>query len=90
MLRLLFGVLLLPFSGSLAWAAAKALAGVAMHGPAAAPFVAGMGLMAVAWLIGRHVIDPIGPFGWGMRMARWAYVAGHELTHAMAAWSSGG
>ena len=43
MFRLLVGVLLLPLSGSLAWAAARALAGVAMHGPAAAPFVAGMG-----------------------------------------------
>ncbi|MDE2510137.1 MAG: hypothetical protein KGL74_03350, partial [Elusimicrobia bacterium] len=81
MLRNFAGVLILPLSGSLVWAAAKALAGVAMRGPAAAPFMAGMGLMAVAWLIGRHVIDPVGPFGWGMRLARWAYVAGHELTH---------
>jgi hypothetical protein len=89
-LRHLLGVLLLPLSGALAWAAAKALAGVAMHGSAAGPFVAGMGLVAVAWIMGRHVIDPIGPFGWGMRMARWAYVMGHELTHAFAAWSSGG
>ena len=90
MLRLLVGVLLLPLSGSLAWSAAKALAGVAMHGPAAAPFVAGMCLTCVGWILGRHVIDPVGPFGWGMRLARWAYVAGHELTHAFAAWSSGG
>lgn len=90
MLRLLLGVLLLPLSAALAWSAAQALAGVALHGTAAAPFVAGMGLVAVAWLLGRHVIDPIGPFGWGMRLARWAYVAGHELTHALAAWSSGG
>ncbi|MBI3564449.1 MAG: hypothetical protein HY079_04545, partial [Elusimicrobia bacterium] len=42
------------------------------------------------WLLGRHVLDPIGPAGWGMRLARWAYVAGHELTHALAAWSTGG
>lgn len=90
MLRLLLGVSLLPLSAALVWAAAQALAGVALHGTAAAPFVAGMGLVAVAWLLGRHVIDPIGPFGWGMRLARWAYVAGHELTHALAAWSSGG
>lgn len=90
MLRLLLGVLLLPLSGSLAWAAAKALAGVAYGTSAAAPFAAGMALTAVAWLLGRHVLDPIGPVGWGMRMARWVYVAGHELTHALAAWSSGG
>ncbi len=90
MLRLLLGVLLLPLSGALAWAAAKALAGVAYGSAAAAPFAAGMALTAAAWLLGRHVLDPIGPVGWGMRMARWAYVAGHELTHALAAWSSGG
>ena len=90
MLRLLLGVSLLPLSAALVWAAAQALTGVALHGTAAAPFVAGMGLVAVAWLLGRHVIDPVGSFGWGMRLARWAYVAGHELTHALAAWSSGG
>lgn len=90
MLRLLLGVTLLPLSGSLAWAAAKALAGVAAGGGAASPFLAGMALMGVAWLLGRHVLDPVGPAGWGVRMARWAYVAGHELTHALAAWSTGG
>jgi hypothetical protein len=89
-LRLLVGVLLLPLSASLFWAAAKALAGVAMGASAAAPFVAGLGLMTVAWLLGRHVIEPEGRFGWGMRTARWMYVLGHELTHAMAAWTSGG
>lgn len=90
MLRLLIGVLLLPLSASLSWAAAKALAGVAMGASAAAPFVAGIGLMTVAWLIGRHVLEPEGKFAWGMRTARWMYVLGHELTHAMAAWTSGG
>lgn len=90
MARLLAGVLLLPLSGALAWGAAKALAGVALHGSAAAPFTAGLALTAAAWILGRHVLDPVGPYGWGMRMARWAYVAGHELTHAFAAWSSGG
>lgn len=88
--RLLIGLLLLPLSGSLFWAAAKALAGVAMGASAAAPFVAGLGLMTVAWILGRHVIDPAGPLGWGMRTARWMYVLGHELTHALAAWTSGG
>ena len=90
MLRLLVGVLLMPLSAALFWAAAQAMAGVAMGGAAAAPFVAGMGLMTVAWLLGSHVVDPGGPFGWLMRAARWLYVMGHELTHAMAAWSSGG
>lgn len=90
MLRLLVGLVLLPLSASLSWAAAKALAGVAMGASAAAPFVAGIGLMTVAWLLGRHVIEPHGKFGWGMRTARWMYVMGHELTHALAAWTSGG
>lgn len=90
MVRLLFGVLMLPLSGALMWGAAKALAGIALGGGAAAPFVAGIGLTTVLWILGRHVIDPIGPFGWGMRFARWFYVLGHELTHALAAWSTGG
>lgn len=90
MLRLLIGLLLLPLSASLSWAAAKALAGVAMGASAAAPFVAGIGLTTVAYLVGRHVLEPEGKFAWGMRTARWMYVLGHELTHAMAAWTSGG
>jgi hypothetical protein len=90
MARLLVGILLLPLSASLFWAAAKALAGLALGAPAAAPFAAGMGLTAVLWLLGRHVIEPGGRFGWGMRAARWLYVLGHELTHALAAWTSGG
>jgi hypothetical protein len=88
--RLLIGVLLLPLSGALFWAAAKALAGVALGAAVAAPFLAGIGLIAVLWLLDRHVFDPIGPLGWGSRMARWSYVLGHELTHALAAWASGG
>ena len=90
MARLLIGVLLLPLSAALFWSAAQALAGVAMGAPAAGPFVAGMGLVAVAWILGRHVIDPEGRHGWGMRAARWVYVLGHEMTHALAAWSLGG
>ncbi|MFI5361128.1 MAG: hypothetical protein ACHQ49_04085 [Elusimicrobiota bacterium] len=90
MTRLLVGILLLPLSASLFWAAAKALAGVAMGASAAGPFVAGLGLMAVFWIMGRHVADPAGRYGWGMRAARWVYVLGHEVTHALAAWTSGG
>jgi hypothetical protein len=90
MLRLLVGILLLPLSASLFWAAAKVLAGVALGGSAAAPFTAGLGLVAAAWIIGQHVIDPAGRYGWAPRTARWMYVLGHEMTHALAAWSSGG
>lgn len=78
MARVLVGVLLLPLSATLVWSAALALAAVAA-GAAAAPFLSGIGLVAAVWLM-----------GWGRRPARWAYVLGHELTHALAAWASGG
>ncbi len=90
MARLLVGIALLPLSAALFWAAAKALAGVALGASAAAPFTAGLGLVAAAWILGRHVIDPAGRYGWAPRTARWMYVLGHELTHALAAWTSGG
>ena len=91
MLRLLIGVLLLPLSGTLLWASAKTLAGVAVHSSTAAPFGAGLGIAFALWAIHRWlIIDPIGPAGWAARGARWSHVLGHELTHAMAAWATGG
>lgn len=91
MLRLLVGSALLPLSVALCWAGAKTLAGVAVGSSGAAPFAAGLGLSFAAWLVARFaVVDPTGPVGWGVRLARWAYVLGHELTHALAAWALGG
>lgn len=90
MLRLLVGVLLLPLAAALAWSAAKALAAVAMSATAAAPFIAGIALTCVAWLVAGHVLDPLGPMGWLVRLSRWSYVAAHEVTHALAAWATGG
>ncbi|MBI3287977.1 MAG: hypothetical protein HYZ74_00485 [Elusimicrobia bacterium] len=91
MVRLLIAIALLPLSGSLFWVAAKTLAGVAVGSSTAAPFAAGMGIVFAAWAIGRYLlIDPVGPAGWIARAARWSYVLGHELTHAMAAWATGG
>ncbi|MBI4371335.1 MAG: hypothetical protein HY552_03445 [Elusimicrobia bacterium] len=90
MARLLIGVFLLPLSASLAWAAAKALAGAAMGASGAGPFVAGIGLTTAAWLVGRQAAAARGAAGWAGRAARWLYVLGHELTHALAAWGSGG
>jgi hypothetical protein len=90
-IRLLIGVLLLPLSGSLLWIAAKTLAGVAVHSSTAAPFAAGLGIVFALWAIHRWLIlDPVGPVAWAARGARWSYVLGHELTHAMAAWATGG
>ena len=89
--RLLIGLLLLPLSGSLLWAAAKTLAGVAVHSSTAAPFGAGLVLVFALWAIHRWLIqEPAGPVSWAARGARWSYVLGHELTHAMAAWATGG
>lgn len=91
MLRLLVGLLILPLSLSLSWVCAKTLAGVAVGSAGAAPFAAGLALSLAGWLTARFaVVDPFGPVGWGARAARWFYVLGHELTHALAAWALGG
>lgn len=91
MLRLLVGVALLPLSVSLSWVGAKTLAGVAVGSAGAAPFAAGLGLAFAGWLLARFAfVDLVGPAGWAVRLARWCYVLGHELTHALAAWSLGG
>lgn len=91
MVRLLIGLLLLPLSGSLLWVSAKTLAGVAVHSSTAAPFAAGLVLAFALWAIHRWLIlGPTGPVAWAARGARWSYVLGHELTHAMAAWATGG
>lgn len=91
MFRLLVGLALLPLSASLSWVGAKTLAGVAVASAGAAPFAAGLGLSTAGWLVARFaVVDPLGPVGWGVRLSRWTYVLGHELTHALAAWALGG
>lgn len=90
MLRLLVGLLLLPLSGSLVWGAAKTLAAVGMGAAGGAPFVAGLALVGAAWLTGRWLFPPTGAAAWAARGARWFYVLGHELTHALAAWATGG
>jgi hypothetical protein len=91
MLRLLIGLFLLPAAGALSWSALRCLAGVAVGSQAGAPFGVGLALAFAGWVAGRALVaDPVGPLGWGARMARWGYVLGHELTHALAAWSFGG
>lgn len=90
MLRLLAGIVLQPLAVALVWSAAKALAAVAARSTAAAPFMAGVALTSVVWLAGRHLFDSRGLFDWGRRAVRWSYVAGHELTHALATWALGG
>ncbi|MCR4297082.1 MAG: hypothetical protein NUW21_16240 [Elusimicrobia bacterium] len=89
--RLLIGVFLLPLSGALLWVTAKTLAGVAVRSSTAAPFGAGLGIAFSLWALRRWlIVSPSGPAAWAARGARWSYVLGHELTHAMAAWATGG
>ena len=91
MLRLLVGFALLPLAVSLLWVSAKTLAGVSIGSSTAAPFAAGLGVAFALWAIARWLIlDLVGPAGWAARMTRWSHVLGHELTHAMAAWATGG
>lgn len=91
MVRLLIGLALLPLSASLLWVSAKTLAGVAVGSSTAAPFAAGLALAFAPWAISRWlIVGPAGPAGWAARAARWSHVLGHELTHALAAWATGG
>lgn len=91
MVRLALGIALLPLSGALFWVAAKTLAGVAVGFSTAAPFAAGVGLVFAAWAMGRYLLVlRRGPAGWAASLARWSYVLGHELTHALAVWATGG
>ena len=82
---------MLPLSASLLWVSAKTLAGVAVGASTAAPFAAGLGVVFALWAIARWlIIESAGAAGWARRAARWSHVLGHELTHAMAAWATGG
>ncbi len=91
MIRLLAGLVLLPLSASLFWVSAKTLASVSVASSSAAPFTAGLGLFFVCWSMEKWLMaGAIGPAAWAGRAARWTYVLGHELTHAMAAWATGG
>ncbi|MBI5247509.1 MAG: hypothetical protein HY923_10025 [Elusimicrobia bacterium] len=91
MFRLLIGFALLPSAVSLLWVSAKTLAGVAVVSSTAAPFAAGLGVVFALWAIARWlIIESSGAAGWARRAANWSHVLGHELTHALAAWATGG
>ena len=91
MVRLLIGLALMPSSALTLAAAAKALALLASRSSAAFPFVAGLLLATAAWIFLRYCsVSDAGPVGWAGALARRTYIFGHELTHALAAWSVGG
>lgn len=90
MIRLLFGLALLPSSVLAVAAAAQALGGVAAKSSASFPFLAGLAGAAASWGFIRFlVVADSGPGSWAGAAGRKLYVFGHELTHALAAWSVG-
>lgn len=90
MIRSLVGLALLPTAALVTLAALKCVALLAARCPAAAPFAAGMALSTALWLVARAAESERGPAGWVWALSSRVYVFGHELTHALAAWSMGG
>ena len=91
MIRLLIGLALMPTSALTLAAAAQSLALLAARAPSAFPFLAGVLVAVAAWLFGRYcAASDSGPTAWLGAVSRRVYVFGHELTHALAAWSVGG
>lgn len=89
MIRLLVGLALLPTSLIGLSTAAQALLSLA-QAKGAVPFLGGLGLCATFWLLIRSGLWPETRFlGWAAALWRRLYVLGHELTHALAAWSLG-
>ncbi len=89
LIRWLVGLALLPTAALTAWAALKSLALLAARSSAAAPFFAGAALSAALWLVARAAETSGGAAGLVWSASSRAYVLGHELTHALAAWSLG-
>jgi len=90
MIRLLFGLALMPSSILSLAVAARALAGLATRVTPALPFLVGLTLAGSVWLFARYCTtrDSV-PARWAGSVAGHLYVFGHELTHAIAAWSVG-
>lgn len=89
MARLLIGVALLPTSAIVVWAAGEAIVHLTAHGPAW-PFLGGMAVSAGLWGFLRYGLESdAGLGGWVAALSRRSHVLGHELTHAVAAWSVG-
>ncbi|MBI3552312.1 MAG: hypothetical protein HY077_07320 [Elusimicrobia bacterium] len=90
MIRLIIGLALMPSAALTMLAAAHALASI-IAASSAFPFLSGLLLALACWLFGRYcTVSDSGPAGWTGALTHRLYVFGHELTHAMAAWSVGG
>lgn len=90
MIRLLVGLALMPTALLSLAAAARALGTACLRSPSAVPFAAGAALSLAFWLFARYLVEGAGPGSWLAAAASRIYVFGHELTHALAAWSVGG
>ncbi|MEK7858716.1 MAG: hypothetical protein AAB320_06195 [Elusimicrobiota bacterium] len=89
-MRLVFGLALLPSSLITLFIAARTLALLAAGAPDAFPFLGGLGVSLLLWTAARWFLAGAGgAAGWVGVMVRRLYVFGHELTHALAAWSIG-
>lgn len=87
MIRALIGLLLLPSSLLSVSCAAQAV-GLVAKSKASFPFLTGFAIAIAIWLFGTFFVTG-GPAAWLGRQISRVYVFGHELTHALAAWSVG-
>jgi hypothetical protein len=88
--RLIVGAALMPTSALMLVAAATAAASLTSHAKYSWPFLAGAAVIVVTWVYNRYFLDGAGGIvGFVSSLERRAYVLGHELTHALAAWSVG-
>ncbi|MBI4377439.1 MAG: hypothetical protein HY549_13450 [Elusimicrobia bacterium] len=90
MLRLLAGLALGPTAALTLGAAALGLGQAVLSAPSVLPFTLGLALSSAACLAGRWLgHDKTGSWKALDSALSRAYVFGHELTHALAAWCSG-
>lgn len=90
MIRLFVGLALLPTACISLFMGARTLGALAMKPQGAMPFFGGLGLCAAFWLLVRFgLCADSGPLAFAASLSRRLYIFGHELTHAMAAWSLG-
>ncbi|MBI5630952.1 MAG: hypothetical protein HY921_08720 [Elusimicrobia bacterium] len=90
MARFLSGLVLMPSAVLTLAAGVQALALSAWRGPSAFPFFLGFGLSLACGIWAKAGKgECVGPASWFSSLSRKIYVFGHELTHALAAWSVG-
>lgn len=81
---------MLPTAALSLFAAVQVLGRITIQTPSAWPFTVGVLAALGLWLLGFAAVEGRrGLVGRTLTLARWLYVFGHELTHALAAWSLG-